>query len=64
MTNRLCIGLNKEHYPMLAERLLKDLLNLELHDVFMIDTLKDDDVCETFLEVLKYKIAKLTMCET
>jgi ankyrin repeat protein len=54
-TNRLCIVLEKEHYSMLAERLLKDLLSLELHDVFMNDALKDDDVCETFLEVLKRK---------
>lgn len=54
-TNGLYVELKKEHYSMLAERLLKDLISLELHDVFMNDALKEDDVCEAFLDVLKRK---------
>lgn len=43
-TDDLLIKLREEHYKVFAERLLKDLTSLELHDVFMNKALKDGGV--------------------
>ncbi|XP_061190555.1 uncharacterized protein LOC133198482 [Saccostrea echinata] len=51
----LCIRLKEKHYPMLAERLYRDIENMELYDVFMNNVLKDPKVYQTFEEVLKRK---------
>lgn len=52
-TDDLLIELREEHYKVFAERLLKDLTSLELHDVFMNTALKDDQVCCAFIDELK-----------
>lgn len=52
-TDDLFIKLREEHYKVFAERLLKDLTSLELHDVFMNMALKDDRVCCAFIDELK-----------
>nr|XP_022299076.1 uncharacterized protein LOC111107929 [Crassostrea virginica] len=55
----LRISLNKEHYPAFAERLVRDLKSLELHDVFMNEALKEHCICNAFIDELK----KLSYCE-
>ncbi|XP_062599456.1 serine/threonine-protein phosphatase 6 regulatory ankyrin repeat subunit C-like [Saccostrea cucullata] len=51
----LCIKIRQDLYPMLAERLYRDIEKMELHDVFMNNVLKQPEVCEAFIEVLKTK---------
>ncbi|XP_062593641.1 serine/threonine-protein phosphatase 6 regulatory ankyrin repeat subunit A-like [Saccostrea cucullata] len=51
----LCIRIGKDQYSMLAERLYRDIENMELYDVFMNNILKHSKVCEAFIEVLKTK---------
>ncbi|XP_062613927.1 uncharacterized protein LOC134275683 [Saccostrea cucullata] len=51
----LCIRLREDQYPMLAERLYRDIENMELYDVFMNNVLKHPRVCQAFIEVLKTK---------
>ncbi|XP_062621183.1 uncharacterized protein LOC134282808 [Saccostrea cucullata] len=51
----LCIRLREDQYFMLAERLYRDIENMELHDVFMNDVLKHPRVCQVFIEVLETK---------
>lgn len=52
-TDDLLIKLREEHYKVFAERLLKDLTSLELHDVFMNKALKDGGVFCAFIDALK-----------
>ena len=49
----LHIKIQKEHYLAFAERLVRDLKCLELHDVFMNTTLKNYDICNAFIDELK-----------
>ncbi|XP_062600187.1 ankyrin repeat and KH domain-containing protein mask-like isoform X3 [Saccostrea cucullata] len=51
----LCIRLREDQYPMLAERLYRDIENMELYDVFMNNVLKHPKVCQAFIEVFKTK---------
>ncbi|XP_062597965.1 uncharacterized protein LOC134259396 [Saccostrea cucullata] len=51
----LCIRLREEQYSMFAERLFRDIENMELYDVFMNNVLKHPKVCQAFIEVLKTK---------
>ncbi|XP_062605130.1 uncharacterized protein LOC134266935 [Saccostrea cucullata] len=51
----LCIRLREDQYPMLAERLYRDIENMELYDVFMNNVLKHPRVCQAFIEVLDTK---------
>ncbi|XP_062591983.1 uncharacterized protein LOC134253478 [Saccostrea cucullata] len=51
----LCIRLREDQYPMLAERLYRDIENMELYDVFMNNVLKHPRVCQAFIEVLERK---------
>ncbi|XP_062612791.1 rabankyrin-5-like [Saccostrea cucullata] len=51
----LCIRLGEDLYSRLAERLYRDIENMELYDVFMNDILKHPSVCQAFIEVLKAK---------
>nr|XP_022299072.1 serine/threonine-protein phosphatase 6 regulatory ankyrin repeat subunit B-like isoform X2 [Crassostrea virginica] len=55
----LRINFNKEHFPAFAERLVRDLKSLELHDVFMNEALKEHCICNAFIDELK----KLSYCE-
>ncbi|XP_062597964.1 uncharacterized protein LOC134259395 [Saccostrea cucullata] len=54
----LCLRLREDQYPMLAERLYRDIENMELYDVFMNDVLKHPRICQAFIEVLKTKSYK------
>ncbi|XP_062568316.1 uncharacterized protein LOC134230492, partial [Saccostrea cucullata] len=51
----LCIRLGEDQYSLLAERLYRDIENMELYDVFMNNVLKHPKVCQAFIEVLKTK---------
>ncbi|XP_062600122.1 serine/threonine-protein phosphatase 6 regulatory ankyrin repeat subunit B-like [Saccostrea cucullata] len=51
----LCIRIGEDQYSLLAERLYKDIENMELYDVFMNNALKHPKVCQAFIEVLKTK---------
>ncbi|XP_062576592.1 uncharacterized protein LOC134238480 [Saccostrea cucullata] len=51
----LYIRLGEDLYSMLAERLYRDIENMELYDVFMNNILKDPCVCQAFIEVLETK---------
>ncbi|XP_062576594.1 uncharacterized protein LOC134238482 [Saccostrea cucullata] len=51
----LCIRIGEDQYSMLAERLYRDIENMELYDVFMNNILKHPNVCQAFIEVLKTK---------
>ncbi|XP_062605133.1 uncharacterized protein LOC134266939 isoform X1 [Saccostrea cucullata] len=51
----ICIWLKEDHVPMLAKRLYRDIENMELYDVFMNDALKQPNLCQAFIEVLKTK---------
>ncbi|XP_062586640.1 uncharacterized protein LOC134248246 [Saccostrea cucullata] len=51
----LCIKLREEMYLMLAERLYRDIENMELYDVFMNNVLKEPRVYQAFEEVLETK---------
>ncbi|XP_062610551.1 uncharacterized protein LOC134272322 [Saccostrea cucullata] len=51
----LCIRLSEDQYPQLAQRLYRDIEEMELYDVFMNDALKHPQVCQAFIEVLKGK---------
>ncbi|XP_062574474.1 uncharacterized protein LOC134236314 [Saccostrea cucullata] len=54
----LSLRLREDQCPMLAERLYRDIENMELYDVFMNDVLKHPRVCQAFIEVLKTKSYK------
>nr|XP_022299075.1 uncharacterized protein LOC111107927 isoform X2 [Crassostrea virginica] len=56
---QLRINFSKEHFPAFAERLVRDLKSLELHDVFMNEALKEHCICNAFIDELK----KLSYCE-
>ena len=49
----LHIKLSKKHYPAFAERLVRDLKCLELHDVFENEALKEPCICDAFIVELK-----------
>ncbi|XP_062621180.1 ankyrin repeat domain-containing protein 17-like [Saccostrea cucullata] len=51
----LCLRLREDKYPMLAERLYRDIENMELYDVFMNNILKHPKVCQAFIELLETK---------
>ncbi|XP_062568324.1 uncharacterized protein LOC134230502 [Saccostrea cucullata] len=51
----LSIILPCELYPMLAERLYRDVEVMKLYDVFMNGHLNHPDVCKAFIEVLREK---------
>ncbi|XP_062582009.1 uncharacterized protein LOC134243792 [Saccostrea cucullata] len=46
----LCVRIPPSKYQMLAERLYRDIKDMELHDVFMNDALKDQMFCKMFCE--------------
>ena len=49
----LRITIHKDHYQRLAERLVRDLKCMELHDVFSNKTLKVHSICRAFIDELK-----------
>ena len=49
----LRIKIHKEHYTSFAKRLVRDLKDLELYDVFMNKKLKIKCICNAFIEELK-----------
>lgn len=49
----LFIKFRKEYYKVFVEWFFKDLIFLELYDVFMNMVLKDDWVCCVFIDELK-----------
>ncbi|XP_062618219.1 uncharacterized protein LOC134279820 [Saccostrea cucullata] len=51
----LCIRIGEDLYSRLAERLYRDIQNMELYDVFMNKVLKHPTVCQAFIEVLETK---------
>ncbi|XP_056016410.1 uncharacterized protein LOC130046632 [Ostrea edulis] len=51
----LCIRLDVDQYPLLAERLYRDIQNMELYDVFRNRVLKHAQVCQAFIYVLETK---------
>ncbi|XP_056016832.1 ankyrin repeat domain-containing protein 17-like [Ostrea edulis] len=51
----LCIRLREDQYPLLAERLYRDIQNMKLYDVFGNQVLKHPQVCWAFIGVLKTK---------
>ncbi|XP_061190483.1 uncharacterized protein LOC133198405 [Saccostrea echinata] len=51
----LCLRVYENQYPMLAQRLYRDIENMELYDVFMNDALKDNQLCKAFIGVLETK---------
>ncbi|XP_055998778.1 uncharacterized protein LOC125653998 isoform X1 [Ostrea edulis] len=51
----LCIRLCEDQYPLLAERLYRDIQNMELYDVFRNQVLKHPQVCQAFIGVLEKK---------
>ncbi|XP_056001832.1 uncharacterized protein LOC130046588 [Ostrea edulis] len=51
----LCIRLREDQYPLLTERLYRDIQNMELYDVFRNQVLKHPQVCQAFIGVLKTK---------
>ncbi|XP_056007550.1 uncharacterized protein LOC125665455 [Ostrea edulis] len=51
----LCIRLREDQYPLLAERLYRDIQNMELYDVFRNQVLKHPQVCQAFIGVLETK---------
>ncbi|XP_056016833.1 uncharacterized protein LOC125653969 [Ostrea edulis] len=51
----LCIRLDVDQYPLLAERLYRDIQNMKLYDVFRNQVLKHPQVCQAFIYVLETK---------
>ncbi|XP_061196858.1 uncharacterized protein LOC133205132 [Saccostrea echinata] len=51
----LCIRLSEEQYPLLAERLYRDIERMKLHDVFTNGVLKHPKVSQAFIGVLEEK---------
>ncbi|XP_062580403.1 uncharacterized protein LOC134242354 [Saccostrea cucullata] len=51
----LCLRLNEGQYLMFAERLYRDIQDLDLHDVFMNNSLKHPQVIQAFINVLERK---------
>ncbi|XP_056006706.1 uncharacterized protein LOC125658404 [Ostrea edulis] len=51
----LCIRLHEDQYPLLAERLYRDIQNMKLYDVFRNQVLKQPQVCQAFIGVLETK---------
>ncbi|XP_056005262.1 uncharacterized protein LOC130050160 [Ostrea edulis] len=51
----LCIRLREDQYLLLAERLYRDIQNMELYDVFRNQVLKHPQVCQAFIGVLETK---------
>ncbi|XP_056001108.1 uncharacterized protein LOC130048432 isoform X2 [Ostrea edulis] len=49
----LCIRLCEDQYPLLAERLYRDIQNMELYDVFRNHVLKHPQVYQVFIGVLE-----------
>ena len=49
----LHIKIHKEHYSAFAKRLVRDLKDLELHDVFMNKTVKIKRICNAFIDELE-----------
>ncbi|XP_055995755.1 uncharacterized protein LOC125671725 [Ostrea edulis] len=55
ISSDLCIRLREDLYPLLAERLYRDIQNMELYDVFRNQVLKHPQVCQAFIDVLETK---------
>ncbi|XP_056001178.1 uncharacterized protein LOC125656335 [Ostrea edulis] len=51
----LCIRIREDRYPLLAERLYRDIQNMELYDVFRNQVLKHSQLCQAFIGVLEKK---------
>ncbi|XP_055998771.1 uncharacterized protein LOC125654883 isoform X2 [Ostrea edulis] len=51
----LCIRLRQDQYTLLAERLYRDIQNMELYDVFRNQVLKHSQVYQAFIRVLETK---------
>jgi hypothetical protein len=51
----LCIRLREDQYPLLAQRLYRDIQNMELYDVFRNQVLKHPQVCQAFIGELETK---------
>ncbi|XP_061191071.1 ankyrin repeat domain-containing protein 17-like [Saccostrea echinata] len=51
----LCVRLREDLFSMLAERLYRDIEDMELYDVFRNDTLKETMICQELLKVLMTK---------
>ncbi|XP_062572223.1 uncharacterized protein LOC134234179 [Saccostrea cucullata] len=51
----LCIRLSEDQYPLLAERLYRDIEEMELDDVFTNEVLKNPKMCKAFIDVLEKK---------
>jgi ankyrin repeat protein len=51
----LCIRLREDQYPLLAQRLYRDIQNMELYDVFRNQVLKHPLVCQAFICELERK---------
>ncbi|XP_056001314.1 uncharacterized protein LOC125653620 isoform X2 [Ostrea edulis] len=49
----LCITVHEDQYSLLAERLYRDIQNMELYDVFRNQVLKHPQVCQAFIGVLE-----------
>lgn len=49
----LCITLHKPHYPRLADRLFRDVVNGELYNVFGNEALKHPSVLHPFIRVIE-----------
>ncbi|XP_078320960.1 uncharacterized protein LOC111116534 [Crassostrea virginica] len=52
----LHIKIYKEHYSAFAKRLVRDLKDLELYDVFMNTNLKHKCICSAFIDELKKNV--------
>ncbi|XP_061190231.1 uncharacterized protein LOC133198101 [Saccostrea echinata] len=55
ISHDLSVKLQEEYFPLLAERLFRDIEDMQLYDVFMSDHLKYPQVCQAFLAVLNSK---------
>jgi ankyrin repeat protein len=51
----LCIRLREDQCPLLAQRLFRDMQNMELYDVFRNQVLKHPQVCKAFICELETK---------
>lgn len=52
------LGIGQKHFPLLADRLYRDIEDMELYDVFNNDTLKQHQMCKAFLDLLEGKSFK------
>jgi hypothetical protein len=55
----LCIRLREDQYPLLAQRLYRDIQNMKLSDVFRNQVLKHPQVCQAFIGELETVIHRI-----